>query len=235
MYSLEPVATIHTPFKQKFAIPRQSNLAAAQGQLHFLPGFDDPACFKGLEQYSHLWLIFLFHQNIARGWKPAIKAPRLGGNATMGVFASRSTHRPNHLGMSVVRNEGVVMQSGKPVLNVSGIDLLDQTPIVDIKPYLGYADSHPEAVDGLDQLAPIPQRNVHFTPQAQAQLAAALERHPGLQALLVATLQQDPRPAYRQQLDEDPKEYKVMLYDLDVAWQVRQGHVEVTSLQPAVG
>ena len=121
-FSLEAIATVATPFKQKFAIPRQPNLANAEGVITFEEGFTDINLLKGIENYSHLWLLFIFHQNIERGWKNTVKAPRLGGNATMGVLASRSTHRPNGIGMSVVKNKGVVSSNGKTQLVVEGVD-----------------------------------------------------------------------------------------------------------------
>ena len=156
-FSLEAIATVATPFKQKFAIPRQPNLANAEGVITFKEGFNDINLLKGIENYSHLWLLFIFHQNIERGWKNTVKAPRLGGNATMGVLASRSTHRPNGIGMSVVKNKGVVSSNGQTQLVVEGVDLVDGTPLVDIKPYIAYADSVPSASDNLDDINPIPK------------------------------------------------------------------------------
>ncbi|WP_018983028.1 tRNA (N6-threonylcarbamoyladenosine(37)-N6)-methyltransferase TrmO [Salinimonas chungwhensis] len=229
-YPLSAIATITTPYKQKFAIPRQPNLAEANGQIHFIDGFDNPLMLKGLEKYSHLWLLFIFHETLDRGWKPAVKAPRLGGNSTLGVFASRSTHRPNGIGMSVVKNAGAAINNGHLQLNVSGVDLLDQTPIIDIKPYIGYADSHPDAIDGLAELAPIPSRQVNFTATAQAQLHQVSQRFADIEALIIAVLRQDPRPAYRQSQETDPKIYKVKLYDVDVAWRVINGEVQVLEL-----
>jgi tRNA-Thr(GGU) m(6)t(6)A37 methyltransferase TsaA len=148
-FPLSAIGHIQTPFKQKFAIPRQPNLAKAKGQVVLAPDFDDPRVFKGLEVFSHVWLLFLFHENLDKGWKPSVKAPRLGGNATLGVFASRSTHRPNGIGMSAVKNLGSDIVDGKLTLHVEGVDLLDGTPIIDIKPYLPYADALPHASDSM--------------------------------------------------------------------------------------
>lgn len=231
-FSFAEVGRITTPFKQKFAIPRQSNLARAKGQIHMHHDYADPQVFKGLEGFSHVWLLFVFHQTMARGWKPAIKAPRLGGNATLGVFASRSTHRPNPIGMSVVQNDGVEIVAGRPVLHVSGVDLLSDTPIIDIKPYIPYADS-PDASDNLHSYAPIPHRQVQFTEPARAQLQVHTARHPDLAELITAVLQQDPRPAYRHKNDHDDKVYQVLLYDLDIAWQVRDAAIVVQGIAPA--
>lgn len=231
-FSFSAVGTITTPFKQKFAIPRQPNLARAKGQIHLHPDYADPQVFKGIEGFSHLWLLFVFHQTMERGWKPAIKAPRLGGNATLGVFASRSTHRPNPVGMSVVENHGVEIINGQPVLNVCGVDLLCDTPIIDIKPYIRYADSI-EASDNLERYAPIPHRPVSFSEQGLSQLHQHRQRHPDLAALITAVLQQDPRPAYRHKNPDDEKVYQVLLYDLDIAWQVRESAIIVHAIELA--
>lgn len=230
--TLSPIGTIATPYRQKFAIPRQPNLVDAKGVITMHETVSAPAVFKGIEHFSHLWLLFLFHQTAARGWKPAVKAPRLGGNATLGVFASRSTHRPNALGMSVVRNLGW-QQTGKTLsLTVGGVDLLDGTPIVDIKPYIPYADHQQEATDTLTDGHPTSERPVTFSHTADKQVAAAAQRHAGLRELICGILAQDPRPAYRQKLEQDEREYHVALYDLDVHWRVSDGAVEVLRLTP---
>ena len=230
LFSLEAIATIATPFKQKFAIPRQPNLANAQGVITFEEGFNDINMLKGIENYSHLWLLFIFHQNIERGWKNTVKAPRLGGNATIGVLASRSTHRPNGIGMSVVKNKGVVSSNGQTQLVVEGVDLVDGTPLVDIKPYIAYADSVPSASDNLDDICPIPNRNVSFADRLKPMLAEIEKEHRDFSALVIAVLSQDPRPAYKQKLDNDDKTYRVTLYDIDVGFQITDAVVKVTEL-----
>ena len=230
-YAVTPIGHIISPFKQKFAIPRQPNLTQAEGEIHLTQNFPDANAFKGIEGFSHLWLLFIFHQTHHRGWKPLVKAPRLGGNATLGVFASRSTHRPNGIGLSVVKNEGVEIRNKRPVLKVSGVDLLCDTPIIDIKPYLPYADSISEATDPLARYADIPTRPVVFARQVTEQLSAPDSPFSSkLPALIESVLQQDPRPAYRQQNEDDPKIYKVRLYNADVSWQVSAGVVIVSKL-----
>lgn len=228
-FGVTPIGKISSPFKQKFAIPRQPALADARGSVGFLPPFDDVNCLRGIETYSHLWLLFLFHENLEQGWTPTVRAPRLGGNSRIGVFASRSTFRPNGIGMSVVRNLGTELIGGQLRLHVGGIDLLDGTPIIDIKPYLPYSDSRGEAEAQLLNEHPLPAREVQFTEQAIAQLQA--QPHKDLKALLVQCLGQDPRPAYRQSQDTDPKTYQVIFYDRDIQWRVVDGKVLVTSLQ----
>lgn len=231
-YTLSPIAEIATPFKQKFAIPRQPGLAKAKGTLHFLPGFDDSNMLKGIEGYSHLWLLFVFHHTIQKGWKNTVKAPRLGGNATMGVLATRSTHRPNGIGMSVVENKGVVVEGGRHVLKVEGVDLVDGTPIIDIKPYLAYADSLPHAHDHLDQYHPIPNRDVIFDPGLAKKLDNVTQRFSDFESLVRRVLSQDPRPAYKHSIEDDPKCYKVALYNVDVGFVVSQGRVIVKEINP---
>ncbi|GGW86350.1 tRNA (N6-threonylcarbamoyladenosine(37)-N6)-methyltransferase TrmO [Alteromonas halophila] len=230
--SFDPIGTITTPYRQKFAIPRQPNLVDARGQITLREDIHAPAVFKGLDNFSHLWLLFVFHQTQARGWKPAVKMPRLGGNATLGVFASRSTHRPNPVGMSVVRNLGWKQSGGTLTLNVGGVDLLCDTPILDIKPYIPYADAQSEATDTLTPAHPSHQRDVSFCDAVWLQLKDVQARYPDFIALLTGVLAQDPRPAYRQKLDDDERLYHVALYDIDVHWQVSSKKVCVQSISP---
>lgn len=229
-FHINTIATISTPFKQKFAVPRQAKLSSAKGVISFTNDFDDINMLKGIEGYSHLWLLFVFHQTMERGWKSTVKAPRLGGNATMGVFATRSTHRPNAIGMSAVKNNGIQAVDGKQKLVVEGIDLVDGTPIVDIKPYLPYADSIQNATDSLHQMRPIPQRPVEFCDAIATQLSQARAQHSDFEHVVREVLAQDPRPAYRQNIESDDKTYKVTLYNLDIGFVVSDGIVVVTQI-----
>ena len=138
---LNAVAICRTPYKQKFGIPRQPGLVNAVGYIEFEPAFNHIDAVRGIEQYSHLWLLFCFHENLAQGWKTTVRPPRLGGNEKLGVFATRSTFRPNGIGQSVVKLHGVIQRKGKVCLVISGMDLLDGTPIVDIKPYIPFSDA----------------------------------------------------------------------------------------------
>ncbi|WP_420933383.1 tRNA (N6-threonylcarbamoyladenosine(37)-N6)-methyltransferase TrmO [Alteromonas sp. A081] len=229
-FRINAIATIATPFKQKFAIPRQANLSAAKGIISFNNGFDDINMLKGIDGFSHLWLLFIFNQTMERGWKHTVKAPRLGGNATMGVFATRSTHRPNSIGMSVVKNNGIHTIDNKTRLVVEGVDLVDGTPIIDIKPYLPYADSIQNATDSLHQMRPIPQRPVKFCETIETQLAKACAHHSDFELIVREVLAQDPRPAYKQNTDSDDKTYKVALYDRDIEFVVTDGIIVVTQI-----
>ena len=138
---LQILGKVESPFKQKFAIPRQPGLAPhAKGIIKIEPPFNQSSAFKGLSEFSHIWVSFVFHETMDKGWKPQVRPPRLGGNDKTGVFATRSTFRPNPLGLSVLKLDKVVLSSTNVELHVSGIDLLDGTPVVDIKPYIPYSD-----------------------------------------------------------------------------------------------
>ncbi|GAA4874368.1 tRNA (N6-threonylcarbamoyladenosine(37)-N6)-methyltransferase TrmO [Ferrimonas pelagia] len=223
-HSLEPIALCRSPYKEKFAIPRQPNLVpAAIGRLELQGDCNRAECLRGLEQFSHLWLIFSFHQNLAQGWKPMVRPPRLGGNARIGVFASRATFRPNGLGMSVVKLHRIGQQGKLHFVEIAGLDLLDGTPIYDIKPYIPYSDAVPEAAGGYASEAPTPMP-MQILPQALAAMAAAEQAHPGFTQLAEQVLAQDPRPAYQANAEPDEaREYGVRLHDRDLRWQVRQG------------
>ncbi|MEQ8952563.1 MAG: tRNA (N6-threonylcarbamoyladenosine(37)-N6)-methyltransferase TrmO, partial [Gammaproteobacteria bacterium] len=153
--NIKPIGILHSPYRQKFAIPRQPNLVPeAEGIISFESEYADPNLLRALDQFSHLWLLFLFHETASQGWSATVQPPRLGGKTRVGVFASRSPFRPNPLGMSVVRNLGHGMKNGRLQLRVGGIDLLDGTPIVDIKPYIPYADAIADAQGGFAAEAP---------------------------------------------------------------------------------
>lgn len=230
MTSLKTIAITHSPYKQKFAIPRQPNLVPeATAELEFLPDYNDPNCLRELEQFSHLWLLFIFHAVADQGWSPTVQPPRLGGKERVGVFASRSPFRPNPIGMSVVRNLGIATRGGKLLLSVGGIDLLDGTPVVDIKPYVPYADSVPDASAGFASTVPGHERPVRFSDQAQQQLRALQNDYPDLQQLIASVLAQDPRPAWRVK-EDDHKHYGMTLFDLNIKWQLQDTVVMVLSV-----
>ena len=148
--TIEPVAIMHTGFGEKFGIPRQSGLVPeAAGQIVFEPKYQNPDALRGIEEFTHLWIIWGFSENRVEKFTPLVTPPRLGGREKRGVFATRSPFRPNGMGLSSVRLDKVEYKSSKgPIIHVSGVDMLDGTPIYDIKPYLAYSDSHPEASDG---------------------------------------------------------------------------------------
>ncbi len=214
-YSFTTIGIIHSPFKEKFGIPRQPGLMpAAHARLELLPPYDRNEALRGLETFSHLWIIFVFHGVVREEWRPTVRPPRLGGNERVGVFATRSTHRPNPIGLSVVELGGIVRESGRLFLELRNVDLLDGTPILDIKPYGAYADSIPDARSGFAPEAPAVRR-VYFSPQAEQRCAELAKQYPQLQAFIGGMLRLDPRPSYQ---NVPGRRYGVHIYDLNVVW-----------------
>ncbi|PJG59956.1 tRNA (N6-threonylcarbamoyladenosine(37)-N6)-methyltransferase TrmO [Aeromonas cavernicola] len=232
-FSFDTLGIIHSPYKEKFAIPRQPGLVpTARAQLVLQAPYDHPDTLRGIEQFSHLWLSFVFHHTMAQGWHPTVRPPRLGGNQRVGVFATRSTFRPNPLGLSVVELLGVGHEQGCLWLDLAGVDLLDGTPIVDIKPYLPYVDSVPDAHGGFAPDAPTPALTVSFSAEAEQQLQPWLTAHPQLRQLVIEVLAQDPRPAYKKgKVDE--KVYGVRLYDLNVRFTINEPTCLIVAIEPA--
>ena len=238
-FQFPAIGLVHSCFKEKFGIPRQPGLAPlARGEIELLPPYDDPDALAGLEGTSHLWLQFVFHANKRETWKPKVKPPRLGGNKSLGVFATRSPTRPAPIGLSVVRLEGWQQRGGKLFIQISGLDLLDGTPVLDIKPYVPYVDciagasnqfaAQPPALVKVD----IPVHFADFCRQYQQ------DRGIDLAGLIAQILQQDPRPQYQQ--PEPGRIYGMQLLDLDVRWQYLPDHqnpgnpylIQLTDLVP---
>ena len=189
---IEPIGVMRTCFGEKFATPRQPGLCpSAWGRLEFHQPYRGEDFLRGIEGFSHLWIIFGFHQTAGQPWSPTVRPPRLGGNQRVGVFASRSTFRPNGLGLSLCRFEGIENSPTGPILLLGGLDLVEGTPIFDIKPYLAYAESIPQACSGYAEEAPI-LMEVIIAPEAAADFAALPQRD---QAIIREALAQDPRPA----------------------------------------
>lgn len=216
-FTLTQIATIHSPYKEKFSVPRQPGLVpSASALLEIHPPFNDINAFSGLEGFSHLWLTFIFHKNKPNTkWQPMVRPPRLGGNKRIGVFATRSPNRPNPIGLSLVEFEGIFQQQGKLFLRLSNIDLVDGTPIIDIKPYIPYADSKPDASAGFAQQIPESSMVVKFSSSA----LQVIDEHKTLRTLITEVLKQDPRPAYKKN-SEDDKVYAMHLLDFNITWQV---------------
>lgn len=226
LMNMEPVAVIHTDFPDKFGIPRQSGmLSSLESTITFLEPFSAPEAVRGLNGYSHLWLIWLFdrNENAARPHL-TVRPPRLGGNTRMGVFATRSPFRPNPIGLSCVRLERIgTDSSGHTVLTVTGADLCDGTPILDIKPYIPYTDSHPEALSGfsVDE-----EGHVLRVVCAEEMLSVIpAEKREGLLRLLSL----DPRPAYQ----KDGREYGVFFSGFNVRFSVEKECLTVHEILPA--
>ncbi len=228
--SLQPIGILHSPYKEKFAVPRQPGLVnSVEAELELLDPFAREETLRGLEEFSHLWLIFLFHQNLGRNWHPTVRPPRLGGNRRVGVFASRSPFRPNPIGLSAV--ELVEIDHSAKTLRLRGTDLVDGTPILDIKPYLPYTDSLPEATGAFAARRPR-QIEVGFSPAAAKQLQQLEGLYPNLRTAICEILAQDPRPAYRGG-KQDPKNYGVRIFDLELRWKMNGETAEVTAISPA--
>lgn len=223
-FTLEPVARIHSDFSEKFGIPRQSGLVESlTAEIVFEPAYRVPEAVRGLDGFSHCWLIWGFTANKKEDWTPTVRPPRLGGNTRMGVFATRSPYRPNRLGLSCVKLDGIRMDEKLgPVLTVRGADLLDGTPIFDIKPYVPHADCRPEAVGGFADPAASYALAVDIP-------AALLEKVPEeKREALRGILAQDPRPAYQ---SDAVRVYGISFANLAVKFSVADGTLTVLSVE----
>lgn len=223
---MQIIAQIQNQFSTKFGIPRQSGLVTAlQSRILFTPPYRNADALRGLEEFSHIWLIWQFSEAIRKNWSPTVRPPRLGGNVRMGVFATRSPFRPNPIGLSVVKLEEIVYHGADaPYLIVSGADLMGGTPIYDIKPYLPHIDSHPEAAGGFAVPAAEHRLTVQF-PERWLRLVPA-----DLQQGLIQVLEQDPRPAYQ----HDPERvYGFPFAGLEIRFVVAGDILTVCGVFPA--
>lgn len=219
---IEPIAYIHTDFKEKFGIPRQSGrVKDLIGKIVFIPKYRDPDSLRGIEQFSHLWLIFDFSQNHRKNHSPTVRPPRLGGNSRIGVFASRSPFRPNNIGLSSVKFIGIEKtENDGHILVIEGADLLDGTPIYDIKPYIPYTDCHPDATGGYADrerdhklIVEFDQETLRIIPKDK-------------QSALIGCLADDPRPSYQQ----DTRQYSMSFAGFDVHFYVDDNTLYITSI-----
>ncbi len=196
MAEMKIIARVSSPFKSKFGIPRQSGIAEEiESEIVFEPEFRNPDALRGLEEWSHIWLIWQFSENLRDTWSPTVRPPRLGGNTHVGVFATRSPFRPNAIGLSCVKLKSVDITNEGPVLKIMGADLMDGTPIFDIKPYVPYADAHPEATGGFTDKTEFHRLKVDITNELEEKIPEK-ER-----AALIAVLSNDPRPQYHKDPD----------------------------------
>ena len=239
------IARIRSDFPDKFGIPRQSGLLKnLRSTIVFEPEFRNADALRGLEGFSHLWLLWIFSENVRDTWKPTVRPPRLGGNTRLGVFATRSSFRPNPLAMSCVKIEKINLTGeNAPSITVSGADLMDGTPIVDIKPYLPYADSVPEATGGFAEAVRFNKLEVDFTADAQAVLdgtgfatdipevsgASGVKFPAEKKAALVELLSEDPRPAYQRSAD---RIYGIRFAGFEIKFQVQGDHLTVVAILP---
>lgn len=217
------IARIHTDFPTKFGIPRQSGLIEdLKAEIVLEPEYRNPDAFRGIEEFSHIWLIWEFSEAVRENWSPTVRPPRLGGNKRMGVFATRSPFRPNAVGLSCVRLDSVELHTDRgPVLHVSGADLMDGTPIFDIKPYLAFADSHPDALGGFTDQTREYGLAVEIPGECLEKIA------PEKVDALKAVLAHDPRPSYQ----NDPKRvYGMEFAGYEVKFQVQGSVLHVTDV-----
>ena len=219
---IEPIAHIRTDFKEKFGIPRQSGyVKGCLGKVVFEPKYRNPDALRGLEGFSHIWLIFDFSENHRDGWEPMVRPPVLGGNEKVGVFASRSPFRPNSLGLSSVRLVSIEDTDEGKVLIVDGADLLDGTPIYDIKPYNRRSDCHEDAVSGFVETASRPLLTV-------TDPGGILKDIPDdKRSVLISCLEMDPRPSYH----DDDRTYTMHFSDYDVSFTVTNGVLKITEMK----
>lgn len=210
---MKTIAHIHTEFPTKFGIPRQSGIIETlKGKVVFEPEYRNPEAVRGLEEFSHLWLIWEFSEAKRDTWSPTVRPPRLGGNGRKGVFATRSPFRPNPIGLSSVKLERIEIDTKLgPVLHVSGADLMDGTPIYDIKPYIAYTDSHPEAISGFASKPAEYLLEVVF-PEELLQKVPETQRKS-----LIAVLEHDPRPQYQ---DDPERVYGMAFGNMEVRFKV---------------
>ncbi|MBQ8199645.1 MAG: tRNA (N6-threonylcarbamoyladenosine(37)-N6)-methyltransferase TrmO [Lachnospiraceae bacterium] len=223
------IARMHTDFSEKFGIPRQSGLVEnLRGRIVFEPQYRSTEALKGLEEYSHLWVIWQFSKAQREGWSATVRPPRLGGKKRVGVFASRSPFRPNPIGLSSVKIDGIVMDEKLgPVICVSGIDMLDGTPIYDIKPYLSYCDSHPEAKDGFAQRVKDRQLKVQWevTLPEEMKEEKFVEVH---RETITKLLAQDPRTAY---LDDEDRIWGMTYAGYNIKFKVKEDTVCIVEIE----
>lgn len=217
---ISPIGVLHSPFKEKFGLPRQANLIkSCSASIKLYAPYNSVDAFKGLDSFTDIWLIFGFHQNNQENWKALVRPPRLGGNKKVGVFASRSPFRPNGLGISRVNLLEVINDNNKINLRISCPDIVDGTPIYDIKPYIHYADSNPHAKCGFAVDEPRAKLSVVFSERAEEIIQSLTKKHyPNLKEILRETIELDPRPAYKK--IDDKKVYGIRLYDLNITWNV---------------
>lgn len=221
---MKTIAHINTEFPTKFGIPRQSGIIESlKGTIVFEPEYRNPEAIRGLDEFSHLWLIWEFSEAKRDTWSPTVRPPRLGGNVRKGVFATRSPFRPNPIGLSCVKLDHIEMDPKLgPVLHVKGADLMDGTPIYDIKPYIAYTDSHPEAVSGFATQPTEYLLEVDF-PETLLQQLPETQRES-----LIAVLQHDPRPQYQ---DDPERVYGMAFGPYEVRFKVKDLNLTVIDLK----
>lgn len=229
-FSFDTIAVIHSCYKEKFAIPRQAGLVTAStASIELCSPYNEIEATRGLEDFSHLWLSFIFHRHIGKGWSPVVKPPRLNGKQGIGVFATRASFRPNPIGLSLVEIDSIEQRGEQVFIHVKGADLLDKTPIIDIKPYIPYSDSIPDARGGFTEHVKEQLFNVIFSEKANKECRIASKKHPEIRLFIQQLLSLDHRPYYLKHVE---KSYSTKVYDYDLKWVIDNNQVRVVSLFP---
>ena len=229
-FSFTQIGVVHSCYQQKFGIPRQPGLiSAATARIELIPPFNRLDVLDGLEGFSHLWVHFIFHQCIQDNWKAKIRPPRLGGKKKVGVFASRATHRPNPIGLSVVKIGNIYQEGNRVFIDIIGADLLDQTPVVDLKPYLPYADAITDAQGGFAPL-PVVAKPVRFSDSALVACDTYLKQTGrNIQLLATQIIEQDPRPSYL--WGTTGREHGNQIWDANIKWVAYDEYFEVQAVE----
>jgi len=237
-YTFNAIGVIRSCFKEKFGVPRQPALVASPATIEMDSRYSEEEAFRELQGFSHIWVVFVFHDVMKKSksnlnWHPTIRPPRLGGNKRIGVFASRSMFRPNPIGMSVVELNGIEWKNKKVILNITGGDFLDTTPVLDIKPYIPYTDSIKDAKSGYANAAPERKMGVKFSNDAYKDIEIHRHQYPQLEKLIIEILGLDPRPAYQKE-KSIKSDFSMKLYTFDLKWKVEGNTAIVTSLKDVV-
>lgn len=229
-FTLSTIGIVHSCYKEKFGIPRQPGLVTeSTARIELIPPYNRLDTLEGLSDFSHIWIQFIFHACLTENWKAKVRPPRLGGKEKLGVFATRATHRPNPIGLSVIKI-GRIYQEGKKIfIDLHGADLLDGTPVLDIKPYLPYADSIPNSKGGFAAI-PIQTKTVLFSKEAKSQCEHYESLHNReITTLIKQIIEQDPRPSYlSEQVD---REHGITLWDINIKWCARNDHLEILRIE----
>lgn len=228
-YNFTSIGTIHSCYKEKFGIPRQPGLVDTPATIEIDSAYSQDEAFRELETFSHIWVIFVFHGLNNNNWTPTVRPPRLGGNQRIGVFASRSMFRPNPIGLSVVELVNIERKNNNIVLNIIGGDFLNLTPVLDIKPYIPYADSINTSIAGYATVRPEEKLTVVYSSEAKAEIKKVEDKYPKLKAIITEILQLDPRPAYHEK-KQIKNTFAMKLYDYDLKWRVENEQIIVTAL-----
>lgn len=229
-WHFKSIGVVESPFPEKFGIPRQSGLLDIPCRIWLEPWVAGGQALQGIDDFSHLWLLFVFHQSLQGPYRPMVRPPRLGGNQRRGVFATRAPYRPNPIGLSCVQLLARGNEQGRFWLEVAGADLMSGTPILDIKPYLPYADCREDARAAFAEEAPGKVLAVDWSHSAESALQTLQSRYPSLKDVLEQSLRLDPRPAYH---DDVRREYFLRLYDVEASFTVSNGTACVNWIRQA--